>query len=239
MNINESLIAKIKILDEKKTGSSKFYMSQVQLKELNITEQEFEELYSNDTLYMSLFRRFRSLNAWDVRSIYYHLVSCYPSHSDKILGLKTTSLDFLQQYIVQSGYYSNINSIDVLTYSPSKTVRKVSATVCSIERCKELIKDKEVSVRKIAYTRLGPVGFLDKMLQDRHATIRAMGVRLAPFGYPKLRDMIGDRSQSVIWSLVDKVDLDCLPHFLSDKRYNSMITTYIKEKIQTRFDLGV
>jgi hypothetical protein len=77
------------------------------------------------------------------------------------------------------------------------------------------------------------------MLQDRHATIRAMGVRLAPFGYPKLRDMIGDRSQSVIWSLVDKVDLDCLPHFLSDKRYNSMITTYIKEKIQTRFDLGV
>lgn len=213
------------------------------LADVNFTENDFKLLYSTPKAYEDLMRMCHgtSIQTWEVRLIYHQLLTKYVHHGEKILNANSSPF-FLKEQVVRQGYYQNIASIDKLILEKEKHVRVLGATICDIEKCKNLILDKEVAVRKIAFTRLGPVNFLDHMLKDRHATIRAMGVKFAPFFYPLLNDMIDDNSQLVLTLLIDKIQYEKVPFLLANKalhKQRDKVKLELKKQIEKRLERGV
>ena len=209
---------------------------------MGINERDFEILYTTPNAYedFSSLVKGSAVNPWNVRYIFLWLLERYIHHGEAVLNSKFSPF-FLKESVVRNGYYKNISSIDMLILEKEKHARALGASICDIDKCKALISDKEVSIRKIAFTRLGPVNYLDEMLKDRHATIRTMGVRFAPYAYPLLSGLIEDNSQMVLELLVDKIQYDKVPFLLANRavlKRSNHVKNYFKSKIEKRLQRG-
>jgi len=213
------------------------------VEEMGLNEKDFEIIYNEhnalDKLTQIIVGSFFPI--WGVRDIYFVLLERFPHHGERILTSNNSPF-FLKSWVVSKGYYENISSIDFLILEKEKNIRALGAKICDIEKCKNLIFDKEAAVRKIAYIRLGPVNYLDFMLKDKHAVIRSMGVGFAPMHYAKLNDLLDDSSQMVLNLLIDKVQYEKVPFLLGSRsllKQSDRTQLYLKSKIEKRLERGV
>ena len=140
--------------------------------------------------------------------------------------------DLVNGYI-RSLAFNPLRDYNKLINSGSADIRSVAAQFCSFDQLVSLKNDASKKVRKIVYSRLGPVGHIDDMLSDRSADIRASGVVLAPFGYKGLSSMVTEIARSVFAELILKIAREDLPLLLTNRNLKD---NWVLKKFEQRMN---
>ena len=170
---------------------------------------------------------------WYKTELLVSLMNRFPDYTDHIV--ENCNDWRLAREIISSGVIQ-LEAISKFSDSPSKDVRKAVASICDFDTLEKLAKDKVAAVRKVAFARLGPVGYLDDMLSDKSASIRGMGVDFAPMSYHKLSLMTNEISRNVFSGLVKKIPRGDLPLLLSNRNLKDR---YCSGIFQARMESGL
>ncbi len=162
---------------------------------------------------------------------YYSMI--HKNVSKKILD-NTKNKTVVDGY-VRSMAFNPLRDYDKLLDSPNADVRVIAAQYCSMEQLLSRKNDRSKKVRKVVYSRLGPVGHLDDMLSDRCAQIRSLGVSLAPFGYKKLSSMTNEIARDVFNLLIDKISKEDLPMLLANRNLKDR---WVAKRFESRMNSG-
>jgi len=144
----------------------------------------------------------------------------HPDMADSII--KNTVHSSLKLHMIAMGYYSDIAIIDKLCSDPSAEVRQWASYHCSMDALKSMINDSNAKVRRSVFNRLGPVEYLDEMLNDKDAQIREAGARFAPMNYHGFSKMCNELSKRVFPWVVSKIKRDKLPMLLGNRNMNNI-----------------
>jgi hypothetical protein len=151
---------------------------------------------------------------WHRSDIVTKSLSLYTKHLEGILS--SCNDPYFARSLMRDGTVK-LSEIKFMAKSKSKEVRKVVAEICSVETLRAMTTDSSLSVRKTVFARLGPVDYIDQMLDDKSADIRYMGLEFAPRNYKKLSAMIGEISHKVFYLLIEKIRREDLPLLLSNR----------------------
>jgi hypothetical protein len=138
------------------------------------------------------------------------------------------------RYIVIRNYlFRDVSIFDNLTKDSYDQIRKLSVSSCSLEKLEAFLKDKNKTIRLMAYSRLGPIGYNKKALKDRIKTIRGWGIENTPYFDRSLGKLSNERSTTNYLAIIEKVSKEDLPFFLSPSFLNNKnIGNYIKQRIK-------
>jgi len=172
-------------------------------------------------------------STWHSRRVVSHLLSFYPEIGDDVLA--ESEIDFIKCMVLEGGIYKNVSRIDEVAKNGSGESQVVAANYCSIEVLRTLKGHKNSKLRKIYYTRIGPVECLDEMLSDRLADIRCDGITRAPFAYEKLNNLTKEIARAPFTALVEKISFEYLPMLLANRNIKN---SWISKIIERRMNLG-
>ncbi len=206
----ENLIDKFKKLKGLVYQSDKQIIIKVQ--KVEFTKEEFRAIYLDD---MAYFAYFDQVDPSVVKFVFEFWLNKYSDCAKEIL--EKSPFDELKVWVLESGYCFDLSIYDDLVYSDDFYVRIFAVKKCTPEKLYELINDEDSRIRERVYERLGPKACIDKMLEDKDYECRLKGVQLAPYGYPKLEDLIDDSSKYVFKEVAKKIDGDLLPFLLRSK----------------------
>lgn len=181
--------------------------------EVKITREEFRAIYLDEECYISFIE---NASAVGTGFAFQFWLDKYPECADEILN--DSPFDEFRMWTVENGYCNDLSIYDEFADSDDLQVRMFGVKMCSLEKLESILEFEEDKLVRIKiYDRLGPAACLDRMLEDRSFECRLKGVELAPYGYPKLEDMIDDASKHVFKEVAKKIDEDLLPFLLRSK----------------------
>lgn len=158
----------------------------------------------------------------------------YALHKDiAAFVLDNPSSNRLVNAYIESHLFNPLQDYDKFVRSVNVNIRVVAAQYCAYETLASLKKDVSKKVRRVVYSRLGPVGHIDDMLTDKSADIRQLGVSLAPIGYPGLSKMTNEIARGVFAGLVEKIRREDLPMLLSNRNLKD---NWVSKKFETRMN---
>ncbi len=149
--------------------------------------------------------------------------------------LKETEIDSVKSIMITKGFYTDISIIDDVAKNGSGDSQAVAAAFCSIKALRTLKGHKSSKIRKIYYSRLGPVECLDEMLDDKIADIRYEGIARAPFYYSKLSELVKEIARGPFSLLVEKIHSDYLPMLVANRNVKN---SWISSKFERRISNG-
>ena len=138
------------------------------------------------------------------------------------------------RYIIIKNYlFRDINIFNEITKDSYNDIRKLSVANCSVDRLQEFLNDKNKTIRLMAYSRLGPIGYNDLAIKDKVKSVRRWGIENTPFFDKILGKLSKERSTSNYLLILEKVGKEDLPFFLSPSfLLNKNVGNYIKREIK-------
>jgi len=197
-----------------------------------MTEQQALELLTNKVYYHKYLSSSGSYGYYRTAEFVKMLVFRYRSIADDVIEANLNERVTL--LLLSHGYYSNIDIFNKLALNTQGNVQVFAAHHCSIETLKKLKSSTNKKVRKIYYSRMGVVEAIDDMLDDSIASFRGDGVRLAPFGYHKLKGMTNEVSVYPFTNLINKISAEDIPMILANRNIKKY--KWIGKSIQQRLD---
>ena len=197
----------------------------------SLDKEYFENLILSDVDVDSILDE-SNVNSWSCTRILTAILLKFKEEADNVLENSNSS--YSKEIIVSNGLYNSISSVDKVALNESGDAQFIAAQICSVDTLRKLKKTKSSKVRKVVFQRLGPVECLDEMLFDKKADIRAEGLRYAPHGYDKLKDMTKEIARTPFALLISKISKEYLPMLLANRNLkDAWISAKMNERLSS------
>lgn len=197
----------------------------------NCSPSEVKHVLMTEKVYNKTFFTKNTQHTYYMDGLFRDLCRKFPSLGDKLLE---SEVEAVRVHILEGCLFSDLKVLDRFANSGTSAEKRQVVKVCSISSLRQLTKDKDCVVRKIAFERLGPVECLDEMLDDKMAVIRAMGAHAAPYGYKKIGEIImKEIARSPFSIMITKVPRESLPLILANRNIKDK---WIAKVVQQRMD---
>lgn len=112
--------------------------------------------------------------------------------SDADYILRNTKNEVVIEVGLDEGLYNDIAVVDYLLEKSKGAYKYKAAEIASVDALRKMLGKGDKKIRAIVYQRLGPTECLDYMIDDKYCELRQLGYSLAPFGYEKLNEKVGE-----------------------------------------------
>lgn len=213
---------------ENRLSKVKVFYKRGQHKQIGITERELFWIITNEKVSLAFIKNVPFVAQ---RSFFRFWIGEYPKLIPVVF--KSSAYDRLKLWLLRDGICPDLSVYDKFIDSYDIDLVVLCAEHCSDDVLKKLKKHKNKRVRIKAYERLGVSDYIDEMLLDKSADVRCHALDYTPYYYPKLSDMIFDKSLNAFRIIVKKIDESCLPLLFASKHINDPV---VQEHLEKRFD---
>jgi hypothetical protein len=197
-----------------------------------LTEEQALELLTNKEYFVKYLNNNSNYGYYRTAEFVKILLSKHRAIANNVIGANLCERTTL--ILLSSGYYSDVKVFDELAINTKGSIQVYAAQHCSIDILKQLKSCSDKRVRKVYYSRMGAVESLDDMLEDSTASFRGDGVRLAPYGYHKLKNMVNEISFYPFAALINKLSDEDIPLVLANR--NIKKNKWIANSLQNRMN---